>query len=100
MRRMTRFKVGLVAVLWAFIAAAAFAGWMIGHGSAKRTIGELERRLAAVAAPKTSCGVEAEPLKAQGGAPPRSVNVFGVALHGILLRAPQHPHLRELLTAR
>lgn len=96
----TRFKIGAVAVLWAIIVAAAAAGWMIGHGNAARQIAELEQRVAASAPPKQYCGQEIELLEARAAEPARTANLFGVALGGILLGAPQHLHLREMLTAR
>jgi hypothetical protein len=94
MSRTTRFKIGLVAALWAIIGIAAAAGWMIGHGSAALQISDLKQQLATGAAPKRACGMEIELLEA------RAANLFGIALAGILPRAPQHLHLREMLTTR
>ena len=98
MNRMTRFKIGLVAALWGFIVAAAFAGWMIGHGSAELKIAELEQRLAARAAPKPSCGTEIELLKARSAETSHAADIFGVTLGGLLPHAPQRPHPRETPT--
>ena len=100
MSRTTRFKIGLIAVLWAIIAGAAAAGWMIGHGNAEIQIAALKQRLAATVAPKPSCGIDIQLLQAPPAAPARIANPFGLALGGILPRAPHHLHLREMLTAR
>lgn len=100
MSRTMRFKIGAVAVLWAVIAVAAAAGWMIGHGSAALQIRELKQQLAAGGAPKRSCAMEIDLLEARGAEPVRAANLFGLTLGGILPRAPQHLHLREMLSAR
>lgn len=101
MSRTMRFKIGAVAVLWAVIAVAAFSGWMIGHGSAAMRISDLKRQLAVSApASKQACGMEIELLEARDADPPRATNLFGLTLAGILPAAPQHLHLREMLTSR
>ena len=99
MSRMTRFKIGAVAVLWAIIAAAAAAGWMIGHGNAALQISELKHRLAASASPKQTCGMEIELLEARAE-PTRAANLFSLTLGGIQPGAPRHLHLRQMLTSR
>ena len=100
MSRTMRFKIGAVAVLWSIIAVAAGAGFLIGHGNAELRITELKQQLAASAAPKRACGMEIELLGARGTAPPPAASLFGLKLGGILPSAPQHLHLREMLTAR
>jgi hypothetical protein len=67
---------------------------MIGHGSAALQISDLKQQIAAGAPAKQTCGMEIELLEA------RAANPFGLTLGGILPRAPQHLHLREMLTAR
>ena len=100
MSRTTRFKIGALAALWVIIAVAAAAGWMIGHGNAALQISELRQRLAASATPKQSCGMEIELLEARAAELPRATDLFGLTLDGILPGAPQHPHLRQMLTSR
>jgi len=100
MSRTTRFKIGLIAVLWAIIAGAAAAGWMIGHGNAELQIAALKRQLAATVAPMPACGIDIQLLEAPSPEPARIANPFGLTLGGIPPLAQQHLHLRELLTAR
>lgn len=100
MSRTMRFKIGAVAVLWALIAVAAFSGWLIGHGSAAMQISDLKQQLAVSEPAKRTCGTEIELLEARDADSPRASNPFGLALSGILPGAPQHLHLREMLTSR
>jgi hypothetical protein len=88
-----------VGALWAIIAAAAVSGWLIGKGSAERQISDLRQRLALSSSPNQSCKLELELLEARAKAA-QSVNLFGVTLGGLVLTAPRHLHLRELLTSR
>jgi hypothetical protein len=100
MSRVVWLKIGAVAALWMIIGGAAVSGWMIGRSGAARQISELRQQLAADAtAPRPSCGVEIELLDAQPGNSRIAANLFGLTLGGILPRAPQHLHLREMLTA-
>lgn len=100
MSRTMRFKIGAVAVLWAVIAVAAFSGWLIGHGSAAMQISDLKQQLAVSAPAKRACGMEIDLLEASDPDPPRATNLFGLTLAGILPGAPQHLHLRQMLTSR
>jgi hypothetical protein len=100
MGRLSLLKIGAVAGLWAIIAGSALTGWWIGKGESARQISELRQRLAVSAAPRNGCGVEVELLEASGGRTAPPPNLFGVTLGGLLPRAPQHLHLREMLTSR
>ena len=94
MNSTTRFRIVGVAVLWSIIAAAAFSGWLIGHGFAARRISELKEQLAGTAQNRRTCGPGLDINEARGKYP------FEAMLKGILPGAPAQPHLRELLTAR
>jgi hypothetical protein len=97
MSRIAWFKIGAVGAIWTIIAVAAGSGWLIGRGGAERQISDLRQRLA-LTAPRQNCGMDLELLEARDAA--RSVNLFGLTLGGLILHAPQHPHLRALLTSR
>jgi hypothetical protein len=95
-----RSKIGVVALLWGIIALAALSGWMIGHGSAEMRIAQLKQQLAVSAPAKQTCGMEIELLEARADKPKPATNLFGLTLHGIWPGAPQHLHLREMLSLR
>ncbi|HEY7609890.1 MAG TPA: hypothetical protein VIF14_11715 [Alphaproteobacteria bacterium] len=99
MSRIAWLKIGAVAALWTIIIGAAVSGWMVGRSGAARQISELRQRLAADSVPKPSCGVEIELLDAPTGNSRMAANLFGLTLGGILPKAPQHIHLREMLTS-
>ena len=92
-------KIGAVAALWMIIGGVAVSGWMIGRSGAARQSSELRQQLAADSAPRPNCGVEIELLDAQPGSSRIAANLFGLTIGGILPRAPQHLHLREMLTS-
>ncbi len=100
MSSMTRFKIGLVAMLWAIIAVAAASGWLIGHGNASRQISQLKQQLAVSAAPRPACGMDIQLLEVRDAETSRAPNVFGLTLAGIWPSAPQHLNLGEMLMRR
>jgi len=100
MNKVVWLKIGAVAALWIIIAGAAASGWVIGRSDAARQISELRQRLALDAMPKASCGVEVELLEAGAAKKVGPTNLFGLTVVGILPRAPQHLHLRQMLTSR
>lgn len=94
MNSTTRFRIVGVAVLWSIIAAAAFSGWLIGHGLAAMRISELKEQLAGSVQSQRTCGTGLELNEARGSYP------FEAMVKEILPGVPEQPHLRELLTTR